>query len=104
VRMLSKAIVSNSAMIKNYKTCREKAEDLGKVFVVKNNQPDAVLFSIGEYEKRSEVIEHSEGLEENDTIQHAKTPRKEGDEEKQTPDGVTQDNDAKKHTILQRPT
>lgn len=60
------AIVSNSEMIKNYKACREKAEICGKVFVLKNNQPDAVLFSLAEYERLSEFIEHLESLEEKD--------------------------------------
>ncbi|MEI8216926.1 MAG: hypothetical protein WCF96_07485 [Eubacteriales bacterium] len=46
MNILAKAIVSNSDMIKSYKTCREKAEDFGKVFIMKNNQPDAVLFQI----------------------------------------------------------
>ncbi|MCL6573053.1 MAG: hypothetical protein K6T88_15435 [Bacillus sp. (in: Bacteria)] len=62
----TKAIVSNSEMIKNYKACREKAEDLGKIFVLKNNQPDAVLFSITEYERLSVLIEYLESLEEKD--------------------------------------
>lgn len=62
----SKAIVSNSDMIKNYKACREKAEVLGKIFVLKNNQLDAVLLSISEYEKLSEFIEHMESLDEDE--------------------------------------
>jgi len=60
----SKAIISNSDMIKNYKTCREKAEDFGKLFIIKNNQPDAVLFSIFEYGRISRLIEYFESLEE----------------------------------------
>lgn len=60
----TKAIVSNSEMIKNYKACREKAEGLGKIFVLKNNQPDAVLFSISEYERLSVLIQYLESLEE----------------------------------------
>lgn len=60
----ARAIVSNSEMIKNYKECREKTECLGKVFILKNNQPDAVLFSITEYERFSVIIEHLESLEE----------------------------------------
>lgn len=60
------SIVSNSDMIKNYKACREKAENLGKIFVLKNNQPDAVLFSVTEYERLSVFIEYLESLEEND--------------------------------------
>lgn len=62
----TKAIVSNSDMIKNYKACREKAEDLGKIFILKNNQPDAVLFSVAEYERISIFIEYIESLEEDD--------------------------------------
>jgi len=50
-------------MIKNYKTCREKADNFGKIFVLKNNQPDAVLFSITEYERLSVIIEYLESLE-----------------------------------------
>ena len=64
----TKAIVSNSEMIKNYKACREKAESLGKIFILKNNQPDAVLFSIAEYERLSVFIEYLETLEENDIV------------------------------------
>lgn len=59
-------IVSNSDMIKNYKTCRDKAEGLGKIFILKNNQPDAVLFSISKYEKVSAFIEYLEHMEEDD--------------------------------------
>lgn len=55
-----KAIVSNSEMMRNYKTCREKAEKCGKIFILKNNQPDAVLFSIQEYEKLSVIIKYME--------------------------------------------
>lgn len=53
-------------MIKNYKACREKAEILGKLFVLKNNQPDAVLLSIAEYERLSVLIEYVESLEDKD--------------------------------------
>lgn len=60
------AIVSNSDMIKNYKSCREKAEGVGKIFILKNNQPDAILFSIAEYERLSMFIEYFERLEEDD--------------------------------------
>lgn len=55
--MSSNALVSNSDMIKNYKKCREKAEGLGRVFILKYNEPDAVLFSIREYEKLSKSVE-----------------------------------------------
>ena len=62
----TKAIVSNSEMIKNYKTCREKAESFGKIFIMKNNQPDAVLFSVAEYERLSAFIEYLESIDETD--------------------------------------
>ncbi|MDP3385995.1 MAG: hypothetical protein Q8S24_02080 [Eubacteriales bacterium] len=51
MKILAKSIVSTSDMIKNYRSCRDKAKKLGKVFVFKNNQPDTVLFSFSEYEK-----------------------------------------------------
>ncbi|MGB4658388.1 MAG: hypothetical protein WBI07_04355 [Mobilitalea sp.] len=62
--ILTQAIVSNSEMIKNYKACREKADAFKKIFVFKNNQPDAVLFSIAEYERLSVLLEYLEGLNE----------------------------------------
>jgi PHD/YefM family antitoxin component YafN of YafNO toxin-antitoxin module len=62
----TKSIVSNSDMIKNYKTCREKAQSNGKIFILKNNQPDAVLFSIDEYERISVFLEYMETLEDKD--------------------------------------
>lgn len=65
MKILTKSIVSNSDMIKNYKSCREKAGSLGKIYIVKNNQPDAVLFSIEEYERLSSLIEHMDGLDMN---------------------------------------
>jgi len=65
----TKAIVSNSDMIKNYKSCREKAESLGKIFILKNNQPDAVLFSMREYEKVSALLEHLENLDDEELEQ-----------------------------------
>ncbi|NTU88764.1 MAG: type II toxin-antitoxin system Phd/YefM family antitoxin [Actinobacteria bacterium] len=60
------AIVSSTDIIKNYKFCREKAELLGKVFVLKNNQPDAVLFSVSEYERLSKLLEYIESLDDID--------------------------------------
>ena len=62
----TKSIVSNSDMIKNYKSCREKAQINGKIFILKNNQPDAVLFSIDEYERLSVFIEYMESMEDKD--------------------------------------
>ena len=66
MKITSKSILSNSDMIKNYKNCRMKADEYGKIFILKNNQPDAVLFSIAEYEKLSGIIEYMEGLNEQD--------------------------------------
>jgi prevent-host-death family protein len=62
----TKAIVSNSDMIKNYKDCRNKAEGLGKIFILKNNQPDAVLLSISEYERLSTFLEYLESMDRNE--------------------------------------
>ncbi|MEI8217402.1 MAG: hypothetical protein WCF96_09940 [Eubacteriales bacterium] len=66
MNIFTKAIVSNSDMIKSYKTCREKADVFGKIFIMKNNQPDAVLFSIAEYERIAELIEYCESLDPDD--------------------------------------
>lgn len=78
MNILSKAIVSNSEMIKNYKACREKAESFGKIFVLKNNQPDAILFSFAEYERLSVFIEYLETLEEIDLNKFFESLPKEG--------------------------
>ncbi len=63
MNILMEAIVSNSDMIKNYKTCRDKAEKFGKIFILKNNQSDAVLFSIAEYKRLSVFLEYLETLD-----------------------------------------
>jgi len=60
------SIVSNSEMIKNYKSCRDKAEGYGKIFILKNNQPDAVLFSVSEYDRFSALIEYMETLDDSE--------------------------------------
>jgi PHD/YefM family antitoxin component YafN of YafNO toxin-antitoxin module len=78
MNILRKAIVSNSEMIKNYKSCREKAEMFGKTFVLKNNQPDAVLFSISEYERLSVFIEYLEKLPEKDVVKFTESLPKSG--------------------------
>ena len=65
MKVFTREIVSSSEMIKNYKACREKAEIVGKVFVLKTNQPDAVLFSVSRYEKFSKIIECLKSLKEN---------------------------------------
>lgn len=66
--LTAKAMVSNSDMIKNYKACRDKAEDLGKIFILKNNQPDAVLISIEEYKRLSGIIEYLDNTPEKEIL------------------------------------
>jgi PHD/YefM family antitoxin component YafN of YafNO toxin-antitoxin module len=79
----AKAIVSNSEMIKNYKNCRDKAETFKKIFILKNNQPDAILFSIIEYEKISILIEYMENLDDEDAAKFIDTlPKKEKNKKK----------------------
>jgi len=69
MKIPKEAIVSNSDIIKNYKTQREKAETIGKLYIFKNNQPDAVLFSITEFEKFAELLEIFDSMEVNE-IEH----------------------------------
>ena len=64
MKISTRSIVSNSNMIKSYKACREKAGHHGKVFILKNNQLDAVLISATEYEKLSVAIEYIDTLDE----------------------------------------
>ena len=73
------AIVSNSDMLKNYKACRDKVEELSKIFIMRNNKPDAVLFSISEYERLSGFIEYAEYLEKNDIAKILEIIPKPGD-------------------------
>lgn len=87
----TKAIVSNSEMIKNYKSCRDKAESFGKIFVLKNNQPDAVLFSIAEYERLSEFIEYLESLDEMDIETFIESLPKEGNRKSYSMDNLRKD-------------
>ena len=67
------AIVSNSDIIKNYKTQRERAQIIGKLFIFKNNQPDAVLFSMTEFEKVADILELIESMDEAEIINILKT-------------------------------
>ncbi|MBN1892213.1 MAG: hypothetical protein JW780_05470 [Clostridiales bacterium] len=64
MKISTKSIVSNSDMIKNNKSCRMKADRYGKIIILRNNQADAVLFSIAEYERLSALIECVEDLDE----------------------------------------
>lgn len=71
-------IISNSGMTKNYKAGREKAERAGKIFVLKNDQPDAVLFSINEYERIAVLIEYLESYEGKDVAAFTESFPKKG--------------------------
>lgn len=76
MNILDIAIVSNTDMMKNYKDCRKKAGNLNKIFILKNNQPDAVLFSINKYEKLSAFIEYLDNLDEEDLLElHESLPK-----------------------------
>ena len=87
----TKAIVSSSEMMKNYKACREKAESFGKIFILKNNQPDAVLFSVSEYERLSVFIEYLESLEGKDISKVIESLPKEGSREIYSIDNLRKD-------------
>lgn len=91
MKISTKAIVSNSDMIKNYKSCRERAESFGKIFVLKNNQPDAVLFSSAEYERLSELIEYLESLEVKDIAAFIESLPKEGTRQRYSIDHLRND-------------
>ena len=91
IKLLTGAIVSNSDMIKNYKTCREKAESLGKIYVLKNNQPDAVLFSITEYERLSVIIEYLESLDVKDFTKVIESLPKDGERKNYTIEHLKKD-------------
>jgi len=69
MNILDIAIVSNSEMIKNYKDCRNKAENLSKIFILKNNEPDAVLFSINNYKKLSAFFEYLDNVGDADLLE-----------------------------------
>lgn len=68
LKISTDAIVTNSEIIKKYRSVREKAELRGKVFILKNNRPDAVLYSIAAYKRFSVLIEHVEELNNADYV------------------------------------
>lgn len=68
MKIFKEGIVSNSDMIKNYRTCRERAENTGRLYVFKNNQLDAVLFSLIEFEKLTPILEYFESLSIEDNV------------------------------------
>ncbi len=74
----SNTMVSTSEIIKNYNKCKKKAAALGKVFIFKNNQPDAVLYSMNEYKKYSIIIEYTENLDDEEAMQFINSLPKQG--------------------------
>jgi hypothetical protein len=66
MKILKEGIVSNSNMIRSYKSCRERAEIEGRLFIFKNNKLDAVLFSQSEFEKVTPILEYFESLSNED--------------------------------------
>jgi PHD/YefM family antitoxin component YafN of YafNO toxin-antitoxin module len=91
MKILTRAIISNSEMIKNYKACREKTQIHGKLFVLKNNQPDAVLFSITEYKRISRIIEYMESLDEEDIAKFVESLPKVGNHKVYSMDDLKND-------------
>ncbi len=65
----SNTMVSTTEITINYNECKKKADAFGKVFIFKNNQPDAVLYSIKEYTKISILIEYMENLDDEEVVQ-----------------------------------
>ncbi len=94
------ALVSNSEMIKNYKACREKAESLDKLFILKNNQLDAVLFSIKKYEKLAVFVEYIESLKEDDCIKFIESLPKEGRWGRETLEQLNKDTQKKEEIMV----
>lgn len=68
MKIVKHAIVSNSDIIKNYKTQRLLANENGRIYIFKNNQLDAVLFSVSAYERVSEILEAIENCDEEGAI------------------------------------
>lgn len=68
MKILKEGIVSNSDMIKNYRSCRDRAESTGRLYIFKNNQLDAVLFSLNEIEKLTPILEYFETLSKEDNV------------------------------------
>ena len=64
--------------LKNYKAGREKVEKFGDIFVLKNNQSDAVLLSITKYKRLLVLIEYLESLEGKGTARVTESFPKEG--------------------------
>lgn len=68
--------------LKNYKAGREKAENFGDTFVLKNNQPDGVLLSFPKYKRLLVFIEYLESLEGRDITRVTDSFPKEGNRER----------------------
>lgn len=52
-------IILSSDLLRKYKKYRRLAEYYGKLIILKDNQPDAVLLPIAEYERLSGTLEDS---------------------------------------------
>lgn len=52
-------IILSSDLLRKYKKYRRLAEYYGKLIILKDNQPDAVLLPIAEYEKLSGALEET---------------------------------------------
>jgi PHD/YefM family antitoxin component YafN of YafNO toxin-antitoxin module len=57
---------------------QRKSRKTGKKYILRNNQPDAVLFAVNEYERLSVFIEYLESLEENAIAAFLESLPKEG--------------------------
>jgi PHD/YefM family antitoxin component YafN of YafNO toxin-antitoxin module len=77
MKISKSAIVSNTEIIKNYKKHRDLAEGLGSIIIFKNNRPDAVLFSIKEYDRISAILEAFDSLNEEEVSHVLEFIRKE---------------------------
>ena len=78
-------------MTVNKEVKEETAEKLGKIFILKNNQPDAVLFSIAEYKRVAVFLEYLESLEEEEIATLADTLPKVGIRKSYTIDQLKKD-------------
>lgn len=75
MKILDEEIISNTDIVKEYKTCRDKAKKFGKAFIFKNNTPDMVLVDIDLYKKFEALMEEAEHI----AIYNMVTERRERD-------------------------
>lgn len=69
MNILDIAISSNSEIIRNHMNSTRKTEDLSKIFILKNCELDAGLFSMNKHEKLSKFIEYLNNFGETDLIE-----------------------------------